>query len=300
MSESKLQWGEKKVKYSNNTGELLGFQVYDFQYSTLGKLILHRLFRNRDIKILITSSGNTTGTGKTMLAIILSKLITMYSNEIFENDTQWTAEENSFMNVYEYLEKYQNGERGEVLITDELEYLADKRRSMTHENVHFSQAWQMLRYKNIISIGTAPSMANLDIRIPENTDIWINIVYPGYAAVYYVSMDDFTGEIEFQRLKQFGYIETIRWNPIDDNKDYQILTQKKKDIGIPGMGKDKRIDKDTLEKEKEKVESQTIREITIDLLKQKQNGNVSLSQNDIGDIVNRSQQYISKVKREEL
>lgn len=289
---------DTKVKISNNTKELTGFTVENFQYSTIGKIILYRLLNNRDIKMLITSSGNTTGTGKTQLAIIIARIITKYSQEIFNYEKEWSAKDNSFIDVYEYLEKYEDSEKGEVLLTDELEYLADKRRSLSHENVHFSQAWQMLRYKNVITIATCPSMANLDMRIAENTDIWININFPGFASPYYVSMDDFTGEIEFKRLKQMGFMEIIRWKAIDDDKDYIKLSQEKEDIGIPGISSgNKKFNKEQVKKEKKEVQTQTIEEITTNLLRKKINNKHSLTQEQIANIVNRSQQYVSKIKR---
>jgi hypothetical protein len=291
-----------KVKFSNNDGSIRGFQVEDFQYTTVGKLILHRLLNNRDVKILITSKGNTTGTGKTTLAIILAMVINQYIPEIYGRNYEWDALEYSFVDVYEYLNKYKNGESGDILITDEMEYLADKRRSMTHENVHFSQAWQMLRYKNVITIGTAPSMANLDIRIPENTDIWINVQFPGYASVYYVTMDDFTGEIIYKRMKQVGFVESIRWNPIDDNENFQKLKEKKEEIGIPGIDEDdtEKLDKEDVKQEKKKSKKEKTKEFTLNLLRMKELGNLELSQEEIATLVDRSQQYVSKIKRTEM
>ena len=294
---------ENRVKVSNRTGETTGFRVSDFQYMTLGKLILHRLLTNRDVKIIITSSGNTTGTGKTMLAIILCRVIAKYAQEIHGTNYNWNAEEHSFLNVYEYLNKYKEAESGEVLITDEMEFLADKRRSMSHENVHFSQAWQMLRYKNVITVGTAPSMANLDRRIAENSDIWINIIYPGYAHVYYLSMDDFTGKIKHKRLKQMGFSENIRWKPIDDDPDYKTLHEKKENVGIPGFNdsNDEEIyDKEQMEQQMEQTKDQMIEQMTIKLLKMKRANKIDMTQEDIAHLVDRSQQFVSKKKREVL
>lgn len=291
-----------KVKKSHNTGEVTGYRVSDFQYMTVGKVILNRLLNNRDVKMLITSKGNTTGTGKTQLAIIISKIIAKYAQEIHNTNYNWNAEDYSFLDVYEYLQKYKNADPGEVLITDELEFLADKRRSLSHENVHFSQAWQMLRYKNVITVATAPSMANLDMRIAENTDIWINIIYPGFAHVYYMTIDDFTGDMRIKRLKQLGYSENIRWQPIDEDPDYQVLSNKKKDVGIPGFGdsEEEDIDKEDIERAETRTEKQIVKRYTLKLLTEKQKGDLELTQEEIANLVDRSQQYVSKIKREEM
>lgn len=291
-----------QVKKSHNTGEVTGYRVSDFQYMTVGKVILNRLLNNRDVKMLITSKGNTTGTGKTQLAIIISKIIAKYAQEIHNTNYNWNAEDYSFLDVYEYLQKYKNADPGEVLITDELEFLADKRRSLSHENVHFSQAWQMLRYKNVITVATAPSMANLDMRIAENTDIWINIIYPGFAHVYYMTIDDFTGDMRIKRLKQLGYSENIRWQPIDEDPDYQVLSNKKKDVGIPGFGdgEEEDIDKEDIERAETRTEKQIVKRYTLKLLTEKQKGDLELTQEEIANLVDRSQQYVSKIKREEM
>ena len=297
---SEIQNPNKSVKISNNTGDITGFRVKDFQYSTLGRLILFRLYHNRDMKIVITSSGNTTGTGKTMLAIILARIISYYASYIFDRKYQWNAEDSSFIDVYEYLEKYGNAEKGQVLITDELEYLADKRRSMSNANLFFSQAWAMLRYRNVVTIGTCPGLGPLDRRVPENSDIWINIVYPGYANVYYLSVDDFTGELKIKRLKQMGFAESIRWKPIDKDDDYQTLTQKKHDIGVPGLNKDtvEKFDSEDMDKAQKEREKEITKEVTISLLEMKKDKRLHLTQEEISRIVDRSQQYVSKVKRE--
>lgn len=287
------------LKTSNNDGEVTGFRVHSFQYTTLGKIILHRLFNNRDLKLLITSRGNTTGTGKTQLAIVLAKTLVPFIEEIYNRQYSWDALDNSFIDVYDYLNKYKNADPGDILITDELEYLADKRRSMSHDNVHFSQAWQMLRYKNVVTLGTAPSQANLDVRVTENIDIWINIIYPGYANVYYVTMDDFTGEIEYKRLKQFGFKESVRWKPIDNDPDYQKLSEKKEEVGIPGISdnEDERFDEEDLEQRQKKTEKELTEEFTVRLLRMNECGMVDLTQEEIAEAANRSQQYVSKVKR---
>lgn len=284
------------VKQSSD-GNITGYRVKNFQYTSLGMIILHRLLNNRDIKIIITSKGNTTGTGKTMLAIILSRVISQYAGEIFGYEADWSAEKYSFMDVYEYLENYEAYE-GRVLITDEMEYLADNRRSMSDENLHFSQAWQMLRYKNNISIGTAPSFSNLDKRIPENTDIWINVQVPGVANVYYVTMHDFTHEIIYQRIKQRGYNERLLWDAIDNDPDYEYLTEQKSNVGVPGLDQEDEISKEDLNDAKRNIRDTYIENLLE--LKERKNLKIygeELTQGKIADLAECSQQHVSKVAR---
>lgn len=284
------------VKLSNNTGKVTGFRVKNLQYSSLFMVILHRLLHNRDLKIMITSKGNTTGTGKTQLAIILAHIISRYVEEIFDRRYDWNAAEHSFIDVYEYLERYENADNGDILITDEIEYMADKRRSMSHDNVYFSQAWAMLRYKQVVTIGTAPGMFNLDKRIPENTDIWINIQHPGLANVYYMTVDDFTGEIIPKRFKQRGFAELLRWQKIDHWEDYKELTSEKEEIGVPGMKEEgEEITEEDLQKTKQEMQ----REFATNLLRMKAAGKHSLDQEEMGQLANYSQQNISAIKKQE-
>lgn len=283
-----------KVKVSNNTGDVTGYRVDNFQYTSIGKIILYRLLNNRDVKILITSSGNTTGTGKTQLAIILARIISKYCAEIFNHTYHWSAQEYSFMDVYEYLEKYDNCS-GRVLLTDELEYLADRRRSMSHQNVHFSQAWQMLRYANNVTIGTAPGIPNLDERVTESTDIWINIQYPGVANSYYVTINDFTHQTITKRIKQCGFSEMVKWEPIDEDPDYQYLNQEKRDIGVPGLDSEEALSEEDINQ----AEKEYAKEVAINLLEMKDNGLITLDQNEMGKIVGYSQQWVSTIKKQE-
>lgn len=251
---------------------------------------------NRDLKLVITSKGNTTGTGKTTLAIHIARFCNRVANDVFDRNITWSAKEFSFMNVNEYLQQYRDAPAGTPLITDELEFLADRRRSMSNQNVYFSQAWEMLRYRNIITIGTAPGLWDLDKRIPENTDIWINVVERGRANPYYLQVNDFTGEIMRKRLKLNGYRETIKWPALDGDSDFEYLNETKREIGVPGLSQTKDITKEDL-KEAKRTE---LENITINLLERKQEGEIHLTQAEIGDIVGRSQQWVATVKRENL
>lgn len=296
MSKAKLKTNQELVS-TGRDNRVTGFKMPDFQYTAMGRLIIYRLIHDRDVKIVITSSGTTTGTGKTTFAIILARWVNMIANEIYGLDTAWKAKEFSFMDVWDYLNKYKNADPGDVLLTDELEYLADKRRSMSNQNVFFSQAWGMLRYKNVVTIGTAPGMHSLDKRIPENADIWINVITTGRANTYYLTVDDFSGEPIEQRFKINGYKETLLWIPLpESDPDYRYMKGLKDDIGVPGIDDNEReiFDESDINDAQRTIK----RQIAIDLLKRQED--LGLTQAEIGDIVGYSQQNIYKIKREEL
>lgn len=278
----------------NNDGEITGFRTGDFQYSTLGRLILYRLINNRDMKIIVTSSGSTTGTGKTTLAIHLCRTIRTWANEIFDANIQWNAKEYSFVNLEDYFEGYKEAPKGTALLPDEIEQAADRRRSMSHDNVNLSHAWSILRYRNVVSVATLPSTSMIDRRLMELADVWINVQYRGYGNTYYLTVDDFTHELIYKRLKQFGFSEVIRWGDLPDNdEDFQFLKDQKEELGIPGQDQGEDITKQDVNEAK-----RTTRDTVLEnMLQSKVNGNLNLTQEEIANITNVSQQKVSKVKR---
>lgn len=294
-----VDWG----KYTTNNewvsrgkkNQVTAFKLSDALNSSYGKLIAKRLLSNRDVKILITSKGNTTGTGKTTLAVHEGRKWTKIANALLDQSNEFDAEENGFVSVSEYIEKYQQAQPGEVLITDELEYMVDNRRSPSHQNVDFSHAWQMLRYRNVITIATAPGLYTLDKRVLPNVDIWINVTIRGRANVYYVTQDDFTGETILKRFKRNGFKEVILWKDIPDgDPDYDALTSKKREIQI--QGGETMYEKSDLEE----AQKHTKEDVALQLLSMKEKGKVDLTQADIGDIVGMSQQWVYKLKRDKL
>lgn len=289
---------DKKYLSTGKRDQLNAFYVPDLQYTTIGKFIIYRLMENRDVKILITGKGKTTGTGKTTLGIHLADFVTWVRNQLFDDSVDWTAKEYSFMDVWEYLKAYKTSEKGIPLITDELEYMADRRSHQTHENKKFSQAWSVLRYKNIVTIGTAPGLSDLEKRIPEGADIWINVVHKGKANVYYLTMHDFEMKRIFKRMRMGKYKESLLWNPIDDDENYQWLKDKKEEIGIPGIDdtKEKQIEESDLNELERNIKNQFVKD-TILMLDNK--GLLDrVSQEKIGDAAGVSQAQVSTIQRE--
>lgn len=286
---------DESLVMTGKRDRVTGFRVPDFQYSALGRLILFRLLNDRDMKIIITSSGSTTGTGKTTLAIHLSRWIRQVSNELLSTDSGWNAEEYSHMDLYEYFKGYKRSKAGDAILLDEIEYAADRRRSMSHENVKLSQAWSILRYKNVATVSTLPTVTMLDSRLMELADVWINVIYPGRANTYYLTVDDFNGHVIRKRLKHDGYRESIMWDKIpESDADYDYLKNEKRDLGIPGLDDSNNVTVEDLKDAKREVKKQAV----IKMLQMKQAGELQATQADIGDVVSWSQQNVAKIKRE--
>lgn len=281
----------------SDNDNVLSMRTFMLQYSPLGWLILYRLVNDRDMKILITSKGNTTGTGKTTLGIYLAREIRRWVNDLFNRDGEWNAEEYSFMNENEYVRKYLNSETGDILLTDELEKMVDNRRSMGHGNVKFTQLWMEMRFLNCITIGTAPGLHTLDKRIPQNADIWINVIAPGKAYVYFLSTDDFEGTPIYKRLKMNGFRQTLLWLPPGDDEDYETLKEMKKEDSKRFLNWGGEVTEKDVKESKKEVMDQLI----LNVMEANEEMDLGLTQEQIADeILNgmRSQQYISKVKRE--
>ena len=283
-------------------GDIQAFRVRRFQYTVLGMLIIYRMIKNRDIKILITSSGNTTGTGKTTLSLMLSRTISKISAELFNQPWEWNANEKTFIDVWEYIDKYQNADPGDVLITDELEIMMDKRRSTTKRQVEFSQKWQKNRYKNVATIGTLPGLHSVDLRVRENSDVWINVIAQGRANVYYLTVNDFTGEFIPKRLKMFGYKESLLWLPIDpkEDPDMAYLDSLKEREDINPNQREGMLTKDDLNQ----LSKELREEFCLKLLELNEEYGFNWNQAKIASMIptqngeGMSQQWVSKVKKE--
>lgn len=197
---------------------------YSLKGSVLGSLLIHRLKNDRDVKVIITSKGSTTGLGKTTLAILIAKWI-----EEYMTDREWDIEQRGFINVQEYIQKYKNVKQFSALVIDELEYGADSRRAMAQDNVDLSHAWAQLRYRNIVSLATLPSTSMLDKRMMELADVWINVVQRGKALPFYIWVNDFTGKVnrKFMEHPRTGANEIITWPDISSTQEYNYMSKLK-------------------------------------------------------------------------
>lgn len=287
----------KTLVARNNSETPTNFRVPNFQYATLGRLILYRLVNNRDMKIVITSRGSTTGTGKTTLAIHLCRWVRACANELFEREGDWSAEEYSQIDIEDYLQAYRDSKPGDALLLDEVEFSADRRRHMTHENVRLSHAWSILRYRNVVSVATLPTASMIDKRMMELADVWINVMMRGRANTYYLTVDDFSWDLVRKRLKQAGYKESLIWPDLPDgDPDFEYLAETKESIGIPGVTSEETFGKADLQNAERQAQVQAC----VNLLELKDEGELDMTQREIGEVFGFSQQWVTKVKRNEL
>lgn len=181
---------------------------------------LHQLYRKRrddgrTLLVIVIARDAATGTGKTTLACQLAKAW----------DTNgWTADR-ATLDPGTYADKYTDPDTPSksVLLLDEAEQAADNRRSMSNQNVKLSHLWATMRFREIYSIITLPSASMLDKRLKELADVKIVVHNRGTAVAYKTKIDDHDGSYRAKRLCR------LRWEPMDDDPQYQRLTDKKAD-----------------------------------------------------------------------
>lgn len=166
----------------------------------------------RMMNVIVTARDSQTGTGKTTLAVALAH----------EWDEQgWTAEK-ATLDPSEYQDMYHEVEEGAALILDEAEQAADNRRSMSDQNLTLSHLWATMRFRQVSSVITLPTVTMLDKRLKELADYRIHVVKRGLGKVYKVKVED-TGQHNIFEVNT-GWIE---WGARDDDEEYQRLSEKK-------------------------------------------------------------------------
>lgn len=253
--------------------------------SVFGEFLKYRLNQNRDAKIIITSRSSSTGLGKSTLAILIAEWI--HRTQDIEH---WDAEEFAHINVRDYINQYLSESPGRALLLDEIEAGADSRRAMSSDNVDLSKAWATLRFKNIITIATLPTTSMLDKRLLELADVWINVMSRGIAIPYFIWINDFTNEMRRVAAKhpETGSKEILHWDAIDDDPNFQYM-KKIKDRDVFGK-KDRTYDYSEVQSKMDKAKREKRNEIVRDLYE-----NTSMSQSDIGTILDMTQQQVSQI-----
>lgn len=293
--------------------------------SMLFRWLLWRLNNGRDAQILVVARGGARGTGKTTLAVAIAKWIHslfrcpecmeknehgdtvggFYPREFDEcpwcgHDTAlrrdpWSAD-NAFIDIRQYLNTYRHqSSPGDALILDEAEFSADSRRSMSNENLHLSQAWSILRYKSVVSIATMPSTLHIDRRLEELADVKINVQKRGLALLDWYWLNDSEKEVwDIPLRDERGAREYLFWDSLSDDEYLKVAQMKSNHVSTDGSNElltPEEADERAEELKKQEIKPLRVRS-TEALLER-----TDLSQEAVGEIVDRSQQWVSKVAR---
>lgn len=241
---------------------------------------LERMYRNRRenermMNVIITARDSQTGTGKTTLAVDMAKRW---------DENGWSADK-ATLDPSEYRDMYHQVDPGAVLILDEAEQAADNRRSMSDQNLTLSHLWATMRFKQVSSIITLPTVTMLDKRLKELADVRIHVRERGFAKVYKVKVED-TGEHRvFEK-----HICNQLWDSMDDDPDYQELSRKKAERMKDYSVGDDDDDSDDSARTKREIEldkrNQVIRQMSRE---------GDLTHEEIGEIVGLSRSTVSKI-----
>lgn len=247
---------------------VLGYQMDPS--TPLHQLFLKRMYKGRDLKIIITAKDSSTGTGKTTLAGWLA----LTWNPMFAK-RPWRADDQGTLIPTEYFKQQRDLPPGSVLILDDAEEL-DARRSMKTQNVEFSQRWMLMRVRQIVSILTLPSLAALDSRLEELADVWINVQRRGKAQVHGISVQSY-GSRKVMTPKK----HTFTWPNVADHPEL-VKLQEKKQEKIDGI----LSEMDEPEPDPEEVETKTKKEIAQRLREE------GRSARDVGKVVGKSHTWV--------
>jgi len=248
----------------------------DFEESWLHELYEKRRSEGRSLAAVIVARDNATGTGKTTLALQLAK---KWSRE------EWSAEERATNRSWEYREMVRNAPAGSVLLADEIGQMFDSRRSMSESNVQASQDWQMLRFRELITLATLPGTSFLDKRLRQLADVLILATRRGHARVYLLKSDDATGE-PFREHKC-----NVEWGALDDDPEYQKVEEMKADRFEERFGdaEEEAVSEEELEAARREGRNETIRKLATD----------GFTQVDIAEALELDQSTVSRIAREE-
>lgn len=206
-------------------------------------LVHRRKRKNKDLKVIVTARDNDLGVGKTTFAVDLCKDI----------DPLFTYRECSF-ETPQYINLYNSLEKDRCILWEEMEVDADSRNYMSKGNRRTGHLWSYMRKRNIYTIGTVPSVDDIDKRLrgladaimivteeyaedcisetylsEEMIDKYVNdegIIYT--CRPYKVKVHDLTRELYQKRFRTSnGRKEILLWSDHDDDEDFKKIDRLK-------------------------------------------------------------------------
>lgn len=289
--------------------------------SVTARFVVHRLNENRDLKVIVTGKGATTGISKTTGAIQFADFVHSIqecdrcgnftypsvdrchrcgSPDIHSQQDRWDPEASGFFNPWEYMNYYShNSSVGEVLLLDEAEYSIHKRRAMSGENVEMTKIWAALRYRNCISILTLPSTSMIDSQMMQLGDLWFNATRKGTFDLYHYFYNDFTQQVTPHPLvNEHGMQERFEFQDLEGDPRKSYIDDQKEQFTGDGM---EVYDAEDMESELKDATMQHKVAVCEKIL-----ANTELSQGEVADCIpapdseesdTMSQPWVSKVNR---
>lgn len=248
----------------------------DFEESWLHQEYETRREQERALAVVIVARDNETGTGKTTLAVQLAK----------KWADGWDAEERATNRSWEYRRMVQRAPAGSVLLADEIGQMYDSRRSMSEENVQVSQDWQMLRFRELVTLATLPGPSFLDKRLRQLADVLILTTRRGHGRVYKLKSEDMSGD-PFREHKC-----NVEWGPLDDDPEYQRVEEMKAarfEERFGGGPDEEEVAEEELEEARREGRNETIRRLVEE----------GMTQTQIAEALGLDQSTISRIAKGE-
>ncbi|MEY7847914.1 hypothetical protein AB7C87_01750 [Natrarchaeobius sp. A-rgal3] len=251
------------------------FNLHDF---------IEKRWRNeRDIRIIWTGRNAGVGLGKTSGAISVAKA----------HYPAFDAENHAAMDAKTAIHLLRTAPFQSAPILDEVGVIADNRRSNSTANVELTQLFQMCRYRQYLLQATLPSISALDVRLIEMSDLRIHVTDQGEAKVYRYDQPDSAT----QRQLQPKILQYLEWDPIDNDPDYQYLSDLKDDR-YDGLEESNLLWRDEHEQIVEREVEDAEKSVKHEILKGVYE-NTELTQSDIGEAIDLSGSRVGQIIRDE-
>lgn len=186
--------------------------------------------------IFVDAENARKGVAKTSGAVALARLIA----RAFRYDIK---KEDMTLSGAHYLRRYQEQpgkHQPSVLVLDEFVGAGsgDARRAMSHQNVDFGRAWQLLRSKRVVTLATLPDWNEADPRLQKYADyrIWCREKPIGFFQPYKVTVPfNSSGAGSKVRTKGLSYgddTDRIAFPNMDAEGDpyYHYLSERKDEL----------------------------------------------------------------------
>lgn len=185
--------------------------------------------------IFLDAENARKGVAKTSGATAFARLL--------ERKFGYQLQKNDFtLSGSRYLQRYQEHpgeEQPSVLVLDEFVGggAGDKRRAMSHQNVNFGRAWQLLRTRRVVTIATLPDWNDADKRLKKLADyrIWCRERPMGAFQAYKITtpFNSGSGRVRTKGLNKYGSrSRRIQFPNMDAHNDpfYRYITAEKDDL----------------------------------------------------------------------
>jgi len=253
--------------------------------------------------IFVDAEHARKGIAKTSCAVAVARLIAnAFDYQLQENDLTLAGSE--------YLRRYREhpgADQPSVLVLDEFVGggAGDSRKAMTHENVDFGRAWQLLRTKRVVTLATLPDWSEADPRLQKYADyrLWCQEQPMGCFQAYKITVPFDGGGLETLAMGHGSDTTRIFFPNMDAHADpfYRHISKRKDELINADNWNANQLHADDEDEEppdpKEIRRNEQIR-IAVRLYEPWDEENHRMSYNEVGNVVGKSESWAGNVIRD--